>query len=272
MGSGRREHREAAGTRKGKGTLALATMTAKTTELVSQVSTTAAETRIDIDSDHIRPVPANDPFPHASTPSALGTHSVLATPSYVASLEFSIQRGFRIKLFTLLLMQLALTMGVATVARFALPIEVIFPAQSYGTLGLCFACLVSLPMLTYVRDRHPWNLVLTAIWSVAWGVFMAAAHVDGGMVKSYVLFTIFGSLCVGVFFLLLFSCISYTDEYTGERKLISCASAGAFACACSLFQPADPSPCPVRERRRPLTRPLPMCSRRAQTSSCLLQP
>ena len=219
-------------------------MAAKTTELVSQVSTTSAETRIDIDSDYIRPVPAIDPFPQASSPSALGTHSVLATPSYVASLEFSIQRGFRIKLFTLLLLQLALTMGVATVARFALPIEVIFPAQSYGTLGLCFACLVGLPMLTYVRDRHPWNIILTAIWSIAWGVYMAAAHVDGGMVKSYVLFTIFGSLCVGVFFLLLFSLITYTDEQTGEKKLISCVSAAVFACAYNLYPPADSTPRP----------------------------
>ena len=130
--------------------------------------------------------------------------------------------------------------------------------------------LVGLPMLTYVRDRHPWNIILTAIWSIAWGVYMAAAHVDGGMVKSYVLFTIFGSLCVGVFFLLLFSCISYTDEYTGERKLISCVSAAVFACAYNLYPPADSTPVPF-VNASPLTRLCP-CVAPPQTFSCLLQP
>ena len=176
-------------------------MAAKTTESVSQVSTTSAETRIDIDSDYIRPVPAIDPFPHFFTERTGRTQCWQRL--HMLRHWSSVSSAGSASPFTLLLLQLALTMG-SPLSRASPYRSRLFSHQSYGTLGLCFACLVGLPMLTYVRDRHPWNIILTAIWSIAWGVYMAAAHVDGGMVKSYVLFTIFGSLCVGVFFLLLF--------------------------------------------------------------------
>jgi len=122
-------------------------------------------------------------------------------------------------------------MGVAMTARYAIPLDrfltVVFAAQSMQTLGLGFACIIALPCLTFVRDRHPWNLVCTAIWSIAWGLFLAAAQVPGGVVRSNVLFVIFGSLTVGVAGLLVCStCFTTHDRYTGDRLLWSFGASG----------------------------------------------
>ena len=68
-------------------------------------------------------------------------------------------------------------------------------------LVLAFA----LPMLSFVKDKHPWNLVATTVWSVLWGVFMAAAQLPSGLIASNTLFVIMGSASLGVFCLLFCS-------------------------------------------------------------------
>ena len=159
---------------------------------------------------------------------AAGT--VLAS-TFVVDLGLEIQRGFRRKLLTILLLQLLLTMGVGLTLRYVIPIEslllVVFPAQSIQALVLGMVCLVCLPLLTYVRDRHPWNLICVALWSVAWGTFLAAAQVPGGMLRSNAGFVIFGAATVGVAFLLLLSTsFTFKDGETGERYLMGFAAAG----------------------------------------------
>ena len=138
-----------------------------------------------------------------------GTGTVLAGSTFVVDLGIEIQRGFRRKLLTILLLQLCLSLAVGLVIRYVVPLDsflnIVFPAQSLQTLVLGLACVVGLPCLTYVRDYHPWNLVCTTLWTLAWGVFLAACHVPGGIVRSNALFVIFGTTCLGIAILVIHS-------------------------------------------------------------------
>ena len=149
---------------------------------------------------------------------------VLRSTNYVVDLGLEIERGFRRKLLTLLLLQLCISLAVALVLRFAVPMEsflgVVFPAQSIQTIILGALCLLCLPALTYVKKRHPWNLVCTTMWSIAWGVFLAAAHVPGGLIRSNGFLLTFGMMIIGVFCLLITATtFTYYDETLGERRL-----------------------------------------------------
>ena len=150
-------------------------------------------------------------------------------PSAVWNLSLGIQRGFRRKMLTILLMQLVLTMVVGLVLRFCFlrALTTIFPAQSIQTLLLGMGCLILLPCLTAVRDRHPWNMICTTLWTLAWATFLAAAQVPGGVVKSNALFVIFGSTVIGVASLLVLStCGTWVDPDTGIAGLPSFRMAG----------------------------------------------
>lgn len=162
-------------------------------------------------------------------------------PPPIALLPLSIQRGFRIKMLTILLLQLLLTMGVsillhavtdggdpdATPPRPPTGLAVLFPPGGVQTLVLGVVCLGALPLLTQVRDKHPWNLICTTLWTLAWALFIAMASLPGALVRSHVLFVIFGSTTLGVgCLLLLSSCITVTDPYTQQKKLMSFGSAG----------------------------------------------
>jgi len=162
----------------------------------------------------------------------MGQGAVLG--QFVTHLNFQIQRGFRRKMLGILFLQLCLTMAVGLAVRYAIPLDafltVAFPAQSVQTLVLGFLCIGGLPLITAVRDKHPWNLVCTTLWTVVWAVFLAASHVPGGFIRSNALFVAFGSLAVGVGALLLLSTtFSYIDHDTGERTLISFGNAGFIA-------------------------------------------
>ncbi len=127
--------------------------------------------------------------------------------TFVASLAIGIQRGFRRKMLCILLAQLLLSLGVGFALLLAIPAEIAlaFPAQSGQTYGLLCAVVLGLPLISLVRDRHPWNLLATLAWSLLLGVFSAAAQVEGGIFRSYALFVILGSIAVGVFFLMILS-------------------------------------------------------------------
>lgn len=195
-----------------------------------------------------------DPEGGSPLPPGYAGGGVLAS-TFVIDLGLEIQRGFRRKLLTILFLQLLLTMVVGLILRHVLPLErcalvpggnitagdtvnvctpglllTVFPAQSIQTLILGAVCLLCLPLLTYVRDHHPWNMVCTTIWSVCWGVFLAAAHVPGGIVRSNALFVIFGTAAVGIFVLLILSTtFTVRNEDTGERQLWSFGTCGWLA-------------------------------------------
>ena len=151
--------------------------------------------------------------------------------AFVVDLGLEIQRGFRRKMLAILLLQLCLSLLVGLVLRYAVPLEsfllVVFPPGSAQPIILGAVCLGCLPVLSCVRETHPWNFVCTTIWSIVWGVFLAASQVPGGFVVSNALFTIFGATTIGVAALLVCStCFSYTDRYTGERRLWSFQACG----------------------------------------------
>lgn len=161
-----------------------------------------------------------------------GSSTVLAT-QYVVDLGLQIQSGFRRKLLMILLIQLTISMVIGLSVRYLVPLEsfllVVFPAQSLQTLILGALCTAALPMLTYVRDRHPWNMICTTLWSCCWGIFLGACHVPGGIVRSNSLFVIFGTTTFGVALLLvLCTTITYTNEY-GEKSLLTLRAAGWIA-------------------------------------------
>ena len=177
--------------------------------------------------------------------SALGARSVLARrePMYVIDLSVQIQRGFRIKMLTILLLQLILTMAISISLR-AITSEgpeptwlaIAFPPKSLQTLALGLVCIGSLPMMTYVRDIHPWNIVVTVIWTLGWAVFLAVAQLPGALILSNTFFVVFGACTLGVAVLLILSTLTTTDQETGDKRLWSFKSAGTIAGA--RFPPA----------------------------------
>ena len=105
-----------------------------------------------------------------------------------------------------------------------------FPSGSVQTLILGMVCIMALPAMTSIRERHPWNQICTAIWSICWGIFIAVASFPGALVRSHVLYVVFGSTTLGIAVLLLCStCLTYRDEETGEKRLWSFQSAGTVA-------------------------------------------
>jgi hypothetical protein len=181
----------------------------------------------------------------------------------------------------------------------------VFPAQSIQTLILGVVCVIALPALSSVKDRHPWNMVAVTAWTLLWGVFLAAAHVPGGLLKSNVLFVMFGACTLGVILLTIFStCCTFRDAETGEKSLMSFGSAGTLAWILTVIAafvfyanttshyetvahfiagegpvPRWPrlsliSPCGVREGSRPKLDPPPPAARAPHplSSSCLPLP
>jgi len=158
---------------------------------------------------------------------------------YVADLPLEIQRGFRIKMLTILLLQLCLTNTLSLALRLTNShgdpetgagqtwLSVLFPAKSVQCIILGASCLFVLPLITYVRDRHPWNLIVTVLWTIVWSIFLAAAQLPGSLVLSNTLFVVFGTTTLGVACLLVFSTMfTTTDIESGEKRLWSFRSAG----------------------------------------------
>lgn len=175
----------------------------------------------------------------------------IAPPTPVSELPVSIQRAFRIKMLSILLVQLLISLGVAFACRVTTTIDnsalnttaialneeqttgstwlaIIMPPKTIQVLIFGMVMIIALPMLGSIKDKHPWNLVGTTIWSVLWGIFMAAASLPGGLVKSNSMFVLFGSSALGVFVLLFCSQLTVTNE-RGEKELWSFNSAGTLA-------------------------------------------
>lgn len=158
---------------------------------------------------------------------------------YVADLSLDIQRGFRRKLITILLLQLGLTLLVGLTVRFLPPegqgIGLMFPKQSVQALALVFCVCFMLPCVAAIKDHHPWNMLGVFAWSILLGVALAAAQLPGAFVKSNTLFLIFSLIFIGMFFVRIFStCFTYRDEY-GQVHLWSFGTAGCIGYVLTLI-------------------------------------
>ena len=178
----------------------------------------------------------------------------------VDEMPISIQRGFRLKMLAILLLQLLTILIVGFVVNITSTVtedpngsfNVTFPGETeyYGETKLCslggllvafppstwnsgilgLILLMALPFLGCVREKHPWNLIFIFLWSVLFGIFMGVAQVPGGLFRDYILFIMFGNIAFGVALLMVTSsCLTYTDKKTGDLKLTSFAKAGLFA-------------------------------------------
>jgi len=161
-------------------------------------------------------------------------HSMGHGTNVVSELDFFIQRDFRKKLLTLLLLQLCFTLMIAFIFRL-IPVlrnavEIVFPPQSISALVLLLLVCCGIPTMALIKEKHPWNMVFTAVWSLLLGIFIAASDLPGAYFKSHVLFTLFVELAIGVFFLLCFSLLSYQNvETNNEPVLWSFGVAGFFS-------------------------------------------
>ena len=101
------------------------------------------------------------------------------TPGSVASLDVSIQRGFRLKLFTILLVQqlstIALVAALLNFAPLREPIFALVPRTiSWEAIVLAGSVVAGLGVLALVRNHHPCNLLCLACWSVLLAVTTTA--------------------------------------------------------------------------------------------------
>lgn len=179
--------------------------------------------------------------PVEASPAVVGGSGLVlaAAGPRVADLPLYIQRAFIRKTLTLLLLQQLLMLGVAALLRFALPgegIALLFPANSIGktvALGLGVIVFGTIPLLAYVRDRHPLNLVATVVWTLVFSLFIAGAHTDGGVVRSYFFFVVFSCTAAGIAVMLvlctMFTCPDGGGE--GGRILLNPMAAGVVGCA-----------------------------------------
>jgi len=167
-----------------------------------------------------------------SSAGARQTVNRLQQVAYVNSLPLQIQRGFRLKLLMILWLQLGLTLVVSLLVRFALPgkgIALLFPAQSISALALIFCTMITLPLLSMIKDKHPWNLLGTLAWTLLLGTAIGASQIPGGFVLSNSMFNIFFNLFGGVGIVMVLSTsFTVTDEF-GNRELLSFSTAGTIA-------------------------------------------
>ena len=159
-------------------------------------------------------------------------------PYAVSELPLSIQAGFRKKMLTLLFLQLSFSVALAFLVRYTPslkePLETAFPAQGAAALGLMVAVLFGLPVMSCVKDKHPWNLLFTLFWSVLLGVFLAASDLEGAFSRAHAFLMIMSMLTAGVFFLIIFTQIPWRD-IEGAPCLMRFSYAGLASWLCWLI-------------------------------------
>jgi hypothetical protein len=153
-------------------------------------------------------------------------------PYAVISLDLSIQRAFRIKLLTLLVLQVGYSLGLGLLIRFVPPIMelvmIAFPAQSWQSYLLFLFVAITLPMLTCIKNKHPWNLVSVFLWSNLLGLFIGISDFPGSFFRSHALVVIMGEAFLGILLTLFFCQLRSKDEF-GDPSLVSFKNAGTLS-------------------------------------------
>ena len=86
--------------------------------------------------------------------------------------------------------------------------------------------LVGIPCLSCVKDKHPWNLIATWLWSTLLAVFLAAADIPDAYARAHSMFIIMTMLAFGVFLLLLLTQLPGLKTPEGNPGLLSFGVAG----------------------------------------------
>lgn len=151
-------------------------------------------------------------------------------PYAVNELHIDIQQGFRKKMLTILFLQMCFSLCVAFFVRYVPAVrgvlEKAFPPQSIPSLVLLVVLMVGLPLMSCVKDKHPWNLLLTAGWSVVLGVFLGASDLPGAYSRAHAFLMIMLELTCAILFLIPFSLLKTVDRLEGQPKLWGFGAAG----------------------------------------------
>lgn len=85
----------------------------------------------------------------------------------------------------ILLIQLVFSTSLAAALRWGATdtLTRIFPPQSTQSVALLAFTPVGLPLIALVKDKHPWNLLATFVWSVVFATFIAASDLPDAFVK-----------------------------------------------------------------------------------------
>ena len=142
------------------------------------------------------------------------------SPLLSFELEFQLQ-GFRKKMLSILALQMAFTLAVAFFVRYVPRVnsvlELAFPPQKVQSLILLLAVMSGLPIMTCIKDSHPWNLVFTAGWSVLLGIFLGASDLPGAYSRAHAFFVIMLELALGIVILIPFSLRKTVGEHGPPR-------------------------------------------------------
>lgn len=136
-------------------------------------------------------------------------------PYAVSELPLDIQAGFRKKMLSLLFLQLFFSVGLAFLLRYTPglrdPLEEAFPPQGASSLALMVVVLMGLPIMSCVKDKHPWNLLFTLLWSLVLGVFLAASDLPEAYSRAHAFLMIMLMLTAGILLLTIFSQLRSRD-------------------------------------------------------------
>jgi len=151
-------------------------------------------------------------------------------PYAVNELPLDIQQGFRKKMLTILFLQMCFSLAVAFFVRYVPGVsgvlEKAFPPQGIPTLVLLAVVMFGLPLMSCIKDNHPWNLVFTAGWSVLLGLFLGASDLPGAYSRAHAFLMIFLELTCGILLLIPFCLLKTVDADLGRPKLWGFASSG----------------------------------------------
>mmetsp|Transcript_73639 Transcript_73639/g.163667 ORF Transcript_73639/g.163667 Transcript_73639/m.163667 type:complete len:251 (-) Transcript_73639:454-1206(-) len=140
-------------------------------------------------------------------------------PYAVASLPTSIQMGFRLKMLTLLSLQLGFMISIAFTLRMVPAtrdaLEKAFPPQSKASAALTLLSVGSLPLLSRLKHKHPWNLIATAAWSTLFALFVAATDLPGAYFRSHSLFLLLCELFGGILALTVLTQLRWDSKPIG---------------------------------------------------------
>ena len=77
----------------------------------------------------------------------------------------------------ILFLQLVFTLTIAAIFRWGATnaIYSVFKTQSPQALVLMLCVGMGIPGLSAIKDNHPWNLVLTVVWSLVFALFVAVS-------------------------------------------------------------------------------------------------
>ena len=108
----------------------------------------------------------NSDYPYDDTQnSALGGETWYFNPYSVASMPEDIRKGFILKVFGILMMQIIVMIATIAIVKYTIVGNLLF--NSYVFLVIYFLTFILLCVLMFVRQRHPTNLIVFSMFTVS---------------------------------------------------------------------------------------------------------